>query len=231
MSPSPTKIGRIDTRSVNRQVLNTGNNTHWADLLPLFLDHPDGLAALALLCNAGAKDWPDRAGDPRLYALKAEAVRWACLAAWPSHSWRDDHQGMPIYFVETRLLLDSGPFQLAFHFRPDDTLLTPSVIHLYLPLQVREACRIHRRTHEFISRGMVQTAHDRYTHRHEISRRYRGSRASARIAISVSAPLVRQISRPEMLARSSVVSTICPPFTVTANGPRRLQTPCTLPGW
>jgi hypothetical protein len=50
---------------------------HWnipIDLLPLFLDDEDGLAALALLCNADAKDWPNRAGDPRLYALKSEAV-------------------------------------------------------------------------------------------------------------------------------------------------------------
>jgi hypothetical protein len=57
---------------------------HWgipADLLPLFLDTMDGLALLALLCNAGAKDWPDCPGDPHLYALKAETVRWACLAA------------------------------------------------------------------------------------------------------------------------------------------------------
>jgi len=31
---------------------------HWdiaVDLLPLFLDHPDGLALLALLCNAGVR--------------------------------------------------------------------------------------------------------------------------------------------------------------------------------
>ncbi len=98
---------------------------HWdlpVDLLPLFLDHPDGLALLALLCNAGAKDWPDRAGDPRLYALKAKVVRWACLAAWPSRSWRDEHEGMPIFFVQTGLLLDEAPLQIAFHFRAGDTL-------------------------------------------------------------------------------------------------------------
>jgi hypothetical protein len=49
-------------------------------------------------------------------------VRWACLAAWPDRSWRDDHQGMPIFFVETRLLLDGGALELAFHFRATDTL-------------------------------------------------------------------------------------------------------------
>jgi hypothetical protein len=86
-----------------------------ADLLPLFLDEGDGLTLLALLCNAGAKDWPSRAADPRLYALKAKVVRWACLAAWRERSWRDGHQGMPIYFFETRLLLDGGALQLAFH--------------------------------------------------------------------------------------------------------------------
>ncbi len=98
---------------------------HWniaADLLPLFLDHGDGLAVLALLCNAGAKDWPGYPGDLGLYALKAEAVRWACLAAWRERSWRDDHQEMPIFFVETGLLLDGGPLQLTFHFRQGDTL-------------------------------------------------------------------------------------------------------------
>jgi hypothetical protein len=98
---------------------------HWnipIHLLALFLDHPDGLAALALLCNAGAKDWPGRPGDPRLYTHKANTVRWACLAAWPERSWHDEHQGMPIYFVETSLRLDDQPLQLAFHFRPGDTL-------------------------------------------------------------------------------------------------------------
>ncbi len=98
---------------------------HWnipADLLPLFLDHPDGLALLALLCNASAKDWPGYPGDPGLYALKSEAVRWACLAAWPARSWRDDHQGMPIFFIETGLLLNGQPLQIAFHFRDSDTL-------------------------------------------------------------------------------------------------------------
>jgi hypothetical protein len=56
---------------------------HWnipIDLLALFLDHSDGLALLALLCDAGAKDWPGQPGDPRLYAHKANTVRWACLA-------------------------------------------------------------------------------------------------------------------------------------------------------
>jgi hypothetical protein len=105
--------------------MNERIQEHWdivADLLPLFLDEGDGLALLALLCNAGAKDWPSRAADPRLYALKAKVVRWACLAAWPARSWRDDHQGMPIFFVETRLLLEGRPLQLAFHFRASDTL-------------------------------------------------------------------------------------------------------------
>lgn len=57
---------------------------HWhipITTLALFLDDADGAAVLALLANAGAKDWPDRPGDPTLYALKAGAVRWACLVA------------------------------------------------------------------------------------------------------------------------------------------------------
>lgn len=98
---------------------------HWnipITILPLFLDDADGHAVLALLANAGAKDWPDRPGDPSLYALKAEAVRWACLTAWTGRSWQDEHDGMLIYFVQTRILLDGQPLQLAFHFRPGDTL-------------------------------------------------------------------------------------------------------------
>lgn len=98
---------------------------HWnipITTLPLFLDDADGTAVLALLANAGAKDWPDRLGNPTLYALKAEAVRWACLTAWTGRSWQDEHDGMPIYFIQTNMLLDGQPLQVAFHFRPDDTL-------------------------------------------------------------------------------------------------------------
>lgn len=98
---------------------------HWnipITTLPLFLDTADGTALLALLANAGAKDWPARSGDPTLYALKAEAVRWACLTAWTGRSWVDEHDGMPIYFVQTRILLDGQLLQLAFHFRAGDTL-------------------------------------------------------------------------------------------------------------
>jgi hypothetical protein len=98
--------------------------THWhipPALLPPFMGHADGLAALALLCNAGAKDWPGRPADPSLYRFKAELVRHACEQAGRARSWRDEHQGMSIYFVETSLLLLGEPLQLAFHFRPDDT--------------------------------------------------------------------------------------------------------------
>lgn len=98
---------------------------HWnipITTLPLFLDDADGTAVLALLANAGAKDWPGRPGNSTLYALKAEAVRWACLTAWTGRSWQHEHDGMPIYFIQTRMLLDDQPLQLAFHFRPGDTL-------------------------------------------------------------------------------------------------------------
>lgn len=99
---------------------------HWnipITTLPLFLDDADGSAVLALLANAGAKDWPGRPSNPSLYALKAEAVRWACLTAWTAgRSWVDEHDGMPIYFVQTGILLDGQPLQLAFHFRPGDSL-------------------------------------------------------------------------------------------------------------
>jgi hypothetical protein len=99
--------------------------THWhipPALLPRFLDRADGLAALALLCNAGAKDWSNRPADPSLYRFKAELVRRACEQAGRDRSWRDEHQGMSIYFVETSLCFLGEPLQLAFHFRPDDTL-------------------------------------------------------------------------------------------------------------
>lgn len=102
---------------------------HWnipITTLPLFLDDADGTAALALLANAGAKDWTNHPGNPTLYTLKAEAVRWACLTAWTGRSWQDAHNGMVIYFIQTRMLLDGQPPQLAFHFRSGDT--TP-----YLP--------------------------------------------------------------------------------------------------
>jgi hypothetical protein len=121
------------------------------EMLPLFLDDADGLAALALLCNAGAKDWPDRPGDPRLYALKAEVVARACRAAGAQRSWVATHEyaraprwgwltrlnlwwhehtghylfgaeRMRIYFIETCLLLDDQPLQLVFHIRVADTL-------------------------------------------------------------------------------------------------------------
>ena len=97
---------------------------HWnipITTLPLFLDDADGAATLALLANAGAKDWPDRPASPALYTLKAEAVRWACLTAWTGRSWQDEHDGMPIYFIQTHMLLDGQPLQIAFHFRPGDT--------------------------------------------------------------------------------------------------------------
>lgn len=67
---------------------------HWTlptHLLPCFLDHADGLAVLVLRCNAGAKDWPERGGDPHLYALKAELVTRACHAAGRQRSWGAPH--------------------------------------------------------------------------------------------------------------------------------------------
>jgi hypothetical protein len=128
--------------------------THWhipPALLPLFLDRADGLAALALLCNAGAKDWPNRPGDPQLYALKADVVQYACHAAGRERSWVTAHiyarrarwswltrlniwwhehigfylfgaETMLIYFLETGLSLEGEPLQLSFHFRPGDML-------------------------------------------------------------------------------------------------------------
>jgi hypothetical protein len=57
--------------------------THWSispASLPLFLAHPDGIAALALLCNAGAKD------NPALYRFKAILVEAACRAVGMSAS-------------------------------------------------------------------------------------------------------------------------------------------------
>jgi len=91
--------------------------------LPPLLDHPDGLALLALLINAGAKAWPGRPGNPALYALKADAVRWACLAARPSCSWQDTHDDMALFVVQTGLRdLADQPLQLAFHFPVGDTL-------------------------------------------------------------------------------------------------------------
>ena len=98
---------------------------HWnlrPQLLDLFTDHRDGLAALALLANAGAKDWPDHAGDPQLYVYKAHLVEQACQAARPDRSWVHVHEGQPVYFIETSLLLDGEPLQIAFHFREGDVL-------------------------------------------------------------------------------------------------------------
>jgi hypothetical protein len=127
---------------------------HWnipTALLPMFTNDPDGLAVLALLCNAGAKDWPHRPCDPRLYALKADLVARACRAAgterfwiaeheyaratrWPwmnrLNAWWREHTGtylfgaerMYIIFVETGLELDGDQLQLAFHFRAGDRL-------------------------------------------------------------------------------------------------------------
>lgn len=99
--------------------------SHWnipTHLLPLFCDACDGVAVLALLANAGAKDWPDRPGNPALYALKAATVQRACGAARAGCSWQDTHDGMPISFIQTRLIFDGAPLQLAFHFRAGDTL-------------------------------------------------------------------------------------------------------------
>ena len=98
---------------------------HWyipPALLPIFLNNADGLAALALLCNAGTKDWSDRPADPCLYRFKAELVRWACEQAGRDRSWMDVHDGMTVYFIESGLHLDGQPLQLAFHFRHGDTL-------------------------------------------------------------------------------------------------------------
>jgi hypothetical protein len=59
---------------------------HWgiaATQLPVFQATPDGLALLALLANAGAKENPQR------YALKADLVTAACRAAGRNRSWQD----------------------------------------------------------------------------------------------------------------------------------------------
>lgn len=99
--------------------------SHWnipPRLLPLFRDTPDGLAVLALLANAGAKDWPGRPGNPALYAWKAATVQRACQAAAAGCSWCDQHDGMRIFFIQTGLAQGGEPLHLTFHFRAGDTL-------------------------------------------------------------------------------------------------------------
>jgi hypothetical protein len=115
-----------------------------AGLLPTFIGSADGLALLALLANAAAKD------VPALYRHKALLVGAACQAADAGHWWVDTHRyakiqrfdwlnrlnfwwermtgkyllttSMTIYFIETGLPFAGDTLQLAFHFRPGDEL-------------------------------------------------------------------------------------------------------------
>ena len=113
---------------------------HTANLL----GSADGLALLALLCNAAAKQ------HPYLYHLKALLVAAACRATPRNCWWVDRHRyaivtqvgwfdqlnlwwharfgwylyaiSMPIIFIETGLPFAGDTLQLAFHFRPGDEL-------------------------------------------------------------------------------------------------------------
>ena len=83
-------------------------------LLPLFLDHADGVAALALLCNAAAMD------NLAFYCYKADLVALACIVAGREQSWVDWHDSVLVFFIETELLLDGELVQVSFHFPGDD---------------------------------------------------------------------------------------------------------------
>jgi hypothetical protein len=108
------------------------------------LGSADGLALLALLCNAAAKS------NPNLYQFKALLVAAACRATPRNRWWVDSHRyalatpvgwcnrlnlwwesrfgwylyatTMPIVFIETGLPFEGGTLQISFHFRPGDEL-------------------------------------------------------------------------------------------------------------
>jgi len=110
----------------------------------VLLGSADGLALLALLCNAAAKQ------NPNLYQYKAQLVAAACRATPRNRWWIDQHRfaiatpvgwfnrlnlwwesrfgwylaatTMPIVFIETGVPFDGDTLQLAFHFRPGDDL-------------------------------------------------------------------------------------------------------------
>jgi hypothetical protein len=88
-----------------------------------FFSSSDGLALLALLCNAAAKQ------HPNLYGFKSALVAAACRATPNDRWWADTHQygesdqeQMPVYLIETGLPFAGETLQLAFHFRPGDEL-------------------------------------------------------------------------------------------------------------
>jgi hypothetical protein len=94
-----------------------------------FFSSSDGLALLALLCNTAAKQ------HPNLYGFKSALVAAACRATPNDCWWVDTHeygegehaQQMPVYFIETGIVFEHDPLQLAFHFRSGDDL--PDVVN------------------------------------------------------------------------------------------------------